>query len=223
MFLALAREQLKDKVQEEFRFREFEGEAESEIIHKKSYSKFLYDTIGEIYDKIGINEVKDEIFKQVTIARIIRPASKLETVEILERLGLEYPLEAAIYRSLKRALKNKYRERITEEYIKRRGLKKASLLLYDVTTLYFEIEKEDEYRKSGLSKERRLEPQIVVGLLIDEKEFPLGINSFEGNKAETKTMLPVLKEFGERCKVKELTVVADAAMMSGENLDLLEA
>ena len=96
------------------------------------------------------------------------------------------------------------------------------MLLYDVTTLYFEIDKEDEYRKSGMSKERRLEPQIVVGLLVDEKGFPLGLNSFEGNKAETKTLLPVLKEFRKRCGVKELTVVTDAAMMCGENLDLLE-
>jgi transposase len=95
-------------------------------------------------------------------------------------------------------------------------------LLYDVTTLYFEIDKEDEYRKSGLSKERRLEPQIVIGLLVDDKGFPLAISSFEGNKAETKTMLPILKEFRQRCNVKEMTVVADAGMLSGENLELLE-
>lgn len=59
-----------------------------------------------------------------------------------------------------------------------------SLVLYDVTTLYFEAEKEDELRKVGYSKERRVDPQIVVGLLVDSGGFPLEIGCFEGNKAE---------------------------------------
>jgi hypothetical protein len=223
MFLALAREKLKDERQEELRFREFEGERESEIIHKKSYSKYLYETISKVYDKLKLNEVGDIIFKQIVIARIIKPSSKLETVEILKKVELEYRVSnSGIWRCLRRAIKEGYREKISDRFIEYIGIGRATLLLYDVTTLYFEIGKEDEYRKSGLSKERRLEPQIVVGLLVDEKGFPLGISSFEGNKAETKTMLPVLKEFREKCKVKELTVVADAAMMSGDNLGRLE-
>ncbi len=62
-----------------------------------------------------------------------------------------------------------------------------SLLLYDVTTLYFEAENEDELRKVGYSKERRVDPQIVVGLLVDRTGFPLEIGCFEGNTAETTT------------------------------------
>jgi hypothetical protein len=96
------------------------------------------------------------------------------------------------------------------------------LLLYDVTTLHFEISKEDEYRKSGFSKERRLEPQIIIGLLVDKKGFPLSINSFEGNKAETKTIIQVLKRFKEENKIKGITEVADAGMLSANNLELLE-
>jgi hypothetical protein len=53
------------------------------------------------------------------------------------------------------------------------------LLLYDVTTLYFEIQQDDDYRKPGISKERRLEPQIVIGLLVDQSGFPLGLHSFK--------------------------------------------
>jgi len=223
MLLALAREQLRDKNQEEFKFKEFEEEKESKIIQKKTYSRYLYDTLSGVYDKLGIKEIEDEIFRKVIISRIIRPGSKHETIETLEDLGLASPTDIGIWRSLRRCEKLNYRQKISEEFIKISGISRASILLYDVTTLYFEVGIEDEYRKSGLSKERRLEPQIVIGLLVDEKGFPLGISSFEGNKAETKTMLPVLKEFREQCKVDELTVVADAAMMSGENLDLLEA
>lgn len=63
-------------------------------------------------------------------------------------------------------------------------------MLYDVTTLYFETHDGDGFREPAFSKERRLEPQITVGLLTDAAGFPLMIEAFEGNKAETHTMLP---------------------------------
>ena len=73
-----------------------------------------------------------------------------------------------------------------------------SLLLYDVTTLYFEAENEDDLRKVGYSKERRVDPQIVVGLLVDRTGFPLEISCFEGNTAETTTIVPIIKAFANR-------------------------
>ena len=60
-----------------------------------------------------------------------------------------------------------------------------------VTTLYFEAEKEDDLRKVGYSKERRVDPQVVVGLLVDRAGFPLQVGCWEGNKAETTTIIPV--------------------------------
>jgi hypothetical protein len=56
----------------------------------------------------------------------------------------------------------------------------------------------DGFRESGFSKERRLEPQITIGLLADQSGFPLMVSAFEGNKAETKTMLPVIQAFMTR-------------------------
>jgi transposase len=94
-------------------------------------------------------------------------------------------------------------------------------VLYDVTTLYFEIQEEDNYRKPGRSKERRLEPQIIIGLLVDRNGFPLGLHSFEGNKAETKTILPVIEDFQAQHGLTKVTVVADAAMLSASNLAAL--
>jgi transposase len=61
-----------------------------------------------------------------------------------------------------------------------------------VSTLYFETDKGDGFREPGFSKERRLEPQITIGLLTGQDGFPLMVSAFEGNKAETKTMLPVI-------------------------------
>jgi transposase len=91
-----------------------------------------------------------------------------------------------------------------------------------VTTLYFEAEHEDDLRKVGYSKERRVDPQVVVGLLVDRAGFPLEIGCFEGNKAETATLLPVVQEFQARHSLEGMVVVADAGMLSAGNLKELD-
>ena len=77
-----------------------------------------------------------------------------------------------------------------------------------VTTLYFETEKEDDLRKVGYSKERRIDPQIIVGLLVDRAGFPLRTSCWEGNRAETTTIVSVVEQFRQAAKVEPLVVVA---------------
>jgi hypothetical protein len=103
------------------------------------------------------------------------------------------------------------------------GLGPASLVLYDVSTLYFETDAADGFREPGFSKERRLDPQITIGLLTDQAGFPLMVSAFEGNKAETKTMLPVIKAFMAAHGLPDVTVVADAGMVSEANQKEIEA
>ena len=86
----------------------------------------------------------------------------------------------------------------------------ASLVLFDVSTLYFETDIGDGFREPGFSKERRLEPQITLGLLTDASGFPLTVAAFEGNKAETATLLPVINAFKAAHQLTDVTVVADA-------------
>jgi transposase len=94
--------------------------------------------------------------------------------------------------------------------------------LYDCTTLYFETEVEDDLRRVGMSKERRVDPQIQVGLLVDAAGFPLEVVCFEGNKAETRTLIPTLQAFQDRHGVRDLVVVTDAGMLSAANLNAVE-
>ncbi len=69
-----------------------------------------------------------------------------------------------------------------------------------------------------------MDPQIVVGLLVDRAGFPLEIGCWEGNKAETTTMLPIIRQFQDRHSIEAMVVVADAGMLSAGNLkDLHEA
>ena len=96
--------------------------------------------------------------------------------------------------SLKRSLPvyaaEAFRRKLSAACAAHAGLSPASLILYDVSTLYFETDAGDGLRESGFSKERRLDPQITIGLLTDRDGFPLMVSAFEENKAETKTMLP---------------------------------
>lgn len=97
-----------------------------------------------------------------------------------------------------------------------------TVVLYDVTMLYFEAEYDDDLRKVGMSKERRVDPQILVGLLVDQGGFPLEVHEFAGNKGETLTLLPVLDAFRSRHQATDIVVVADAGMLSAANLNRLE-
>jgi len=194
----------------------------TDVYLEKSYSRLLWDTLSGVYDRLGFGRVGDHVFKQLVLARIIEPTSKLDTIRVLSDLGLEVPSNTGIHRCLRDCNKEEYRDRLSEAcfaYVKPSALK---LVLYDVTTLYFEIQKEDGYRTPGLSKERRLEPQITVGLLVDRTGFPLEVKSFEGNRAEVKTIIPVLESFRARHGLRNITVTADAAMLSAGNISELE-
>ena len=159
--------------------------------------------------------MKDEA---LCIARIVEPTSKLDSLRVLADLGFDFFKKTTIFRCLTRVVDQEYRKTINQACYDHINGQMLSLVLYDVTTLYFEIQEEDNYRKSGLSKERRLEPQIIIGLLVDQRGFPLGLHSFEGNKAETKTILPVIEAFQAQHGLKKITIVADAAMLSATNL-----
>lgn len=188
---------------------------------KKTFSHLLLKILDEQYSLLGFNELKDEVFKNLCVARIVEPTSKLDSLRVLSDLGVNGLSKNRLYRCLRQVITKDYRNTISTRcyaYAAARGIR---LFLYDVTTLYFEVTEEDDYRKAGLSKERRVEPQILIGLLVDQSGFPLGLHSFEGNKAETNTILPVLEAFKKQHGLQDITVVADAAMLSNKNLEAL--
>lgn len=190
----------------------------SNLLLENTTSKLLYNLILENYKTLGFTEIPDEIFQDLVIARIVEPVSKLDSIRVLKELGVNGISKDQIYRSLLKIGKSNYRKTIAKLCNANRRISGHSILLYDVTTLYFETQFEDGKRIPGLSKERRLEPQIVIGLLVDQTGFPLSLQMFAGNTAETKTIIPVLNEFRREYKVNDLTVVADSAMLNQGNI-----
>jgi len=144
----------------------------------------------EQYEGIGFGRLKDEAFKALCLARIVEPTSKIDTLRVLADLGVDPIDQNKLYRSLAKAATLDYRKAISQACFQHVGRTGLTLVLYDVTTLYFEVQKEDEYRKPGMSKERRLEPQIILGLLVDQNGFPLGLQSFEGIKQRPRPCCP---------------------------------
>lgn len=197
------------------------GETSFKIALKKSFSALLFETLKEQYLKIGFSKLEDDDFARLCIARIVEPTSKLDSLRVLSDLGINDLSKDKLYRCLSKAVSDNYRSVISQLCFNQAKSQGLSLVLYDVTTLYFEIQEEDGYRQPGLSKERRLEPQIIIGLLVDQDGFPLGLQSFEGKTAETKTILPVIEAFCAQHNLNSLTVVADAGMLSLKNLEAL--
>ena len=186
-------------------------------------SRLLFDVLAEVYDGLGFAVVADETFRDLVIARIVEPTSILDTGRVLADLGKPAASEKTMRRTLGRCGTQGYREQVATACFNHTMSKgDVSLCLYDVTTLYFEAEKEDGLRKVGFSKERRVDPQIVVGLLVDRRGFPLEIGCFEGNKAETATIIPIIKQFQVRHSISDMVVVADAGMLSASNLRELD-
>ena len=188
-----------------------------------THSRLLFDALAGVYASLGFDALGDEVFRDLVIARVVEPTSLLDVARVLTDLGKSPASYPTMRRTLARAQRRGYRDQIAKacfEHASTRG--DISLVLYDVTTLYFEAEKEDDLRKVGYSKERRVDPQIVVGLLVDRGGFPLEIGCFEGNKAETATIIPVVKAFQDRHNLADVVVVADAGMLSANNLRELD-
>lgn len=186
-------------------------------------SRLLFEVIASIYDDLGFGSLGDDVFRDLVIARVVEPTSLLDVERVLVDLGHTPTPYVSLRRTLKRAQSGEYRDRLAElcfEHAVTHG--DVSLVLYDITTLHWEAEQEDGLRKVGYSKQRRIDPQILVGLLVDRRGFPLEIACFEGNKAEQLTLVTVIDAFKERHGIDNMVVVADAGMLSASNLSRLD-
>jgi hypothetical protein len=185
----------------------------------------LWDALCRAFDSLGLADAAggDEVFRALVLARIIEPTSKLDALRVLGEVGVEAPSYATLKRRLPGYATAEWRARLAAACAQHAALGPASLVLYDVTTLYFETDQGDGFREPGYSKERRLEPQITVGLLTDAAGFPLMVEAFEGNKAETATIVPTIEAFRKAHRLAEVTVVADAGMISEANRRAIEA
>ena len=156
--------------------------------------------LDRVFDNVGFNRIEDTVFRQLVKARL--SLSK-------------------IYRYLDKLSGNQHEivQDISVLHTKRILGGHIGILFYDVTTLYFEADYEDELRKTGFSKEgRHKNPQIILGLLVSQGGYPLAYCIHEGNRYEGHTMLPAVTEFVRKYKLEDFIVVADSGLMNGDNI-----
>jgi len=181
--------------------------------------------LGRIFDQIGFDRIDSGLFRPLVLSRLESPSSKLRTTDYLFKYySLSIDVEA-VYRYMDK-LYNTQKEKVQQiSYDHTLGILEGgiSMVFYDVTTLYFEIEKEDSLRKTGFSKDgKHQHPQIVLGLLVSVGGYPLAYDIFEGNKYEGDTMLPIIDAFREKYQFESLTIVADSGLISNKNTAYLE-
>ena len=180
---------------------------------------------GKIYDHIGFNSIDEELFRHLVIARLAFPLSKLKTIEYLYRFqGVMMDIDA-VYRFLDKLnskLKSKV-EQIAFAHTKKVLNDSISVVFYDMTTLYFEASDEDDLRKTGFSKDgKHQSPQIYLGLLVGLGGYAIGYDIFEGNIYEGHTLIPFLEKTSKKFNLDKPIVVADAGLLSNDNIKALE-
>lgn len=182
--------------------------------------------LDRVFDNVGFNRIGDDIFRKLVKARLSYPASKAATVEYLKNHFDEDISLSKIYRYLDKLSDSQHQvvQDISVEHTRKILGGNIGVLFYDVTTLYFEADYEDDLRKTGFSKEgRHKSPQIILGLLVSIDGYPLAYCIHEGNKYEGHTMLPVVTEFVRKYKLDNFIVVADSGLMNNDNIADLEA
>lgn len=194
------------------------------------YHCFAYEFLTSFYERNGFNKLGSNLLRDLAIIRIIEPVSKLRSVDLMNKyFGFSYT-KNMVYKGLETLEKLKPKaEEIAINYAQKYLNFDFSLVFYDVTTLYFETFESDPdtkelkgLRKCGFSKENKSnQPQILIALIVNGDGYPIASNIFEGNTFEGHTFIPTILALKERHRIKNLTIVADAAMLSRTNMEEL--
>jgi len=223
--MLLAEEWIKDYTNQ---FSVFPDENSNSLLHINHSTfigvkyHFFYNQIRAIQQAINLDDLP-LLLNDLVVIRIFEPASKLRSLELLEKFCGICHSRKAYYKiapdciDLKKSVERKIVNFAEAQYSFN-----FDILFYDVTTLYFEAFEEDELRKNGFSKDNKSQqPQILIGLLVTKEESPIAYEIFPGNTFEGHTIILVIKDFIKKNDVKNFTVVADAAMISTENVEQL--
>jgi transposase len=198
-----------------------------------SGKNFGYAAILKIYHELELhrflnNKSRHKNFKYNTnsimillvISRLLSPGSKKKAYEERGRYFERFNFSLMnIYRSLSHfsaislELQRYLHFQISEKYGR-----STKIIYYDVTNYYFEIDKSDDLRKLGCSKENQKSPIVQMGLAIDENGIPLHYRLYPGNTVDKETFRPAIGEIRRNYDTGKVIVVADMGIITGDNI-----
>ncbi len=184
---------------------------------------FARETLERVIGLLRFSRDLPPIIRDLMLIRIIKPTSKVESLALLsDWFGISYR-RGDLYRAIPAVIGQKSAaECALVSFARKQFGFDFTVVFYDVTTLYFESTISDALKTPGFSKDNKsTQPQIVLGLIVTREGFPVAYEIFEGKTFEGNTFLPVICAFLDAHQVRDLTVVADAAMISQKNIAAL--
>lgn len=194
----------------------------------------IHDVYGRLFDELGYgnifknparNKSSIQIFKDIVLARIANPVSKMSSVNMLEEdFGISLNLNR-VYQMMDK-LDDKAEEK-ANDFTYHNTLKlfnnKIDVIFFDCTTIYFESFTEDELKENGYSKDNKFgQPQVLMALMVTQEGLPIGYRVFNGSKYEGDTLKPALDDLKAKYNLDRVIFVADAGMVKENNLEALE-
>ncbi len=194
----------------------------------------IHEVYGKLFDDLGYgkvikrpsrNKATAGIFKNIVLARVANPVSKRATVDMLEEdFGVTLDLDR-VYRMMD-SLDGPAIERLKNiSYQNTLSLlgTKIDVIFYDATTIYFESFEEDELKKNGFSKDHKHnQPQVLLALMVTSDGLPVDYEIFPGDTYEGHTLIPALTKIRKKYNIEKIVFVADSAMLSKNNIKMLE-
>ena len=163
-----------------------------------------------------------DMMSSLIYARVVHPCSKLKTyIEILPKLFEAYDFSLDQLYSGLGYIGSKY-EKIIEIFNHQVALKypfDTAHSYFNCTNFYFEIDKEDDFRLKGSSKENKKEPIVGMGLLLDANQIPVGMKMYSGNESEKPVIRDIIDDLKQRSHISGRTIrVADKGLNCFENI-----
>ena len=188
----------------------------SQIYHELGLQTFFSNHSRKFNSRFSTNN----IVKLLVFSRILSPGSKKATYLARHRYfeNMDFSLEDVYHclsemSTMAESLQLHLHKKISQQY-RRSG----ELVYYDVTNYYFEIDKADEMRKKGYSKEHRPNPIVQMGLFIDPAGIPISYRLFPGNTNDCETLIPILDDMRKSYGISRAIVVADKGINTAGNI-----
>jgi transposase len=220
-------------------FLQLAGEKPNKSIRElKRYNYGFHLVYNRIMKHYGLDKILNNIKKRhhleydlyktillMLIERLNDPGSKLSNFNHQnEYIGYSNIDLHYLYRALDRLEES---NQIIQEQIYRKGLnlfnQKLDVVFYDVTTFYFDSDKEDDFRKIGYNKDGKIGKTVVVfGMLIDKENNPIGYKVYRGGFYEGHTFGDAITTLKQEYEIEKVITVADRGMMNSENIKIVE-
>lgn len=203
------------------------GDLEMCISFNIGFSDVYGKAFSEAFSALNLKPLFLSQCKDLILMRIAAPASKRKTVQLAKEYGIQNSLDC-IYKLMDRIsipLIEQIKQTVYQHTFNLLAKQKESidLVFYDLTTLYFETNTQDEIRNFGFSKDgKHQHVQIMLAVAVTKEGLPIDYQEFPGNTYEGHTLVPILNKMKEKYQINQIVLVADAALMNKVNLSELD-